>query len=168
MQVKQPPSLLLATQVYTGMLAIGIAWQIYEAVAKRSERAWIGCFALLALVALQQSGTFGRNQFATMLSGAVQFAIAMISGLVMCTSILFLFIWLPATFLVTGALIAAYLSYWMAWQNWIWLQQLRGIQEAQLSLPRTLTIYQLMMVTAIIAVICGLASLVQIGLQEAR
>ncbi|RCS50501.1 hypothetical protein DTL42_10305 [Bremerella cremea] len=166
MQVTQPPSLLRATQTYTGILAIGIAWLIYEAVAKRSELAWVGCFVLLGLVALQQSGTFGRNQFATILSGAVQFAVAMMGGLVLCVSILFLFVWLPATVLVVGSLIVVSLFYWMAWQNWIWLQQLRGIHETQLSMPRTLTIYQLMIVTAAVAAICGLASLVQLGLQE--
>lgn len=141
---------------------------IYDAVTIRAELALIASFLLIILLVLQSRGTVGRNQVDAMLSGMLLFALAIIAGLLGCISILFLFIWPPATILAIGSLGVSYRAYGKAWQNWIFLQRLRGIHEEELSAPRTLTIYQLMVVTAFIAVACGLATLVHHAYTKTR
>lgn len=163
-----PRSLHVATQIYSGILSVGIAFMAFLVVYGHAPSALVGGGVLIGLLTVQLWATFGASKFAATLSGTIQFTLAMVAGFLFTVSALFVFIWPPATILVLGSMLFGYGSYWMAWQNWIWLQQLRGFKEDQLPLPRTLTIYQLMITTAIVAAVCGLANLLQLGIQEGR
>lgn len=122
--------------------------------------------ALFLLFLLQMLGTYRGSQFGTMLSGLTQLGVALASAVVFCFSVLFLFVWRLAPILAFGSLVLGYASYWIAWQNWVWVQRLRGIEEDRLLLPKTLSLLQIMLLTAMAAAICGVASMTDMALKD--
>lgn len=70
---------------------------------------------------LQMFGTFHGSQLGAMLSGLTQLAVALASAVLFCSSVLFLFTGPLAPILAFMSLVVGYASYWMAWQNWVWV-----------------------------------------------
>ncbi|PQO44420.1 hypothetical protein [Blastopirellula marina] len=122
--------------------------------------------ALATHFLLQVCGTFYGSQLGAMLSGLTQLGVALASAIVFCCSVLFLFTGPIAPVLAFGSLVIGYSSYWMAWQNWVWVQRLRGIEEERILVPRTLSLMQVMILTAVAAALCGVASMAQQTFQQ--
>lgn len=102
-----------------------------------------------------------RSETGAAISGLIQFLIALIAAGIFAVNACLLYIWNLAPLLVMGAVVVGYGSYWMAWQNWIWIQHLRGTQEDDLPIPRTLSLIQLMLLMGAISALCGLAAMVK-------
>ncbi|MBI1249824.1 hypothetical protein GC197_18515 [bacterium] len=165
-QFDPPVALALAVRFFMGLLVISSIFVAVIIVVAKPPAPALGeiVFPFLGIPGfvawLQYLAGHGRSQFCAIFIGGGMLIVAVMSatGFAMC--ILLIFIWQAAIFLSAGLFVLCLAAYWLAWQNWAWVQKLRGVEES-FPLPRTLSIKQIMLLTVIAAIVCGFASMVQ-------
>ncbi len=163
--IKAPIALQIATRIHTATLTLVIV-SLWSLFALSQESCLIAgsipfLFLIVLLAVAQWRGTFQGSQTGAMVSGLYQFLFFLVTFALSLIQVFLLFVWLWAPLILLGSLLMAYAWYWMAWQNWVHVQRLRGVEEAALPLPRTLSMTQLMLVMVAVSIICGLAAMVK-------
>ena len=153
------------TRIYTGVLVLLILATWSLAAVSSNSLFFLGMlpvtFLLVLIVNAQWHGTINRSETGAAISGLIQLLVALAAAAVFAVNTFLLFVWSLAPLLVVGSILVGYGSYWMAWQNWVWVQQLRDTKEDDLPIPRTLSLTQLMLVIGAISTLCALAAMVK-------
>jgi len=168
--VSDPPrQLVRTTRIHTAVLALLGTAVLSLGPLFFYPYSFLGTIPIVLVIVLlivaQWRGTFHRSQPGAVVAGLHQLFVALLAAMAFSVNILLIFVWIPAPLLVLGSLIVGYTSYWMAWQNWMWVQRLRGTTEDALPVPRTLSLTQMMIVVGAVSIVCGLAAMVKHSIQ---